>query len=551
MPILTINGEKKEYPKGTLYSQIAKEYQSQMKYDILLVEAGNKLLELNRMVEKDCTLNFITAKDTPGIKAYERSLVLMMLRAVFKVAGHENIDNVWVRFSVIRGVYIEIEGKVEITEEFLQKVKFEMNTMVEQDLPIRKEVVSTADAMQIFANHRMPNKEKLLSYRRSSSVNIYRLGDFEDYLYGYMVPSTKYLKYFDLCVYEEGFVLRFPKKENPKSIPAFVPQPKLFKTLKETISWREMLGVNTVGDLNDVISHGKINELILVQEALQEKKLADIAVEVKNKKTCKFIMIAGPSSSGKTTTSHRLSIQLRAHGMVPHPISVDNYFVNREFTPRDENGEYDYECLECLDLDLFNHDMNALLEGEKVELPTFNFKEGKKEYRGDSLQLGENDILVIEGIHALNDKMSLSLPRESKYKIYLSALTQLCIDEHNRIPTTDGRLIRRLVRDARTRGTDARSTIARWPSVRKGEELNIFPYQEEADVVFNSASIYEFAVLKIFAEPLLYGIPSDCPEYMEAKRLLKFFDYFLGIDTNQIPMNSIVREFIGGSCFNV
>jgi uridine kinase len=260
-------------------------------------------------------------------------------------------------------------------------------------------------------------------------------------------------------------------------------------------------------------------------------------------------MIAGPSSSGKTTTAHRLAIQLRAHGMIPHTISMDNYFVDREFTPRDKDGEYDYECIECIDLALFNRQMSELLEGKRIELPTFNFREGKKEYQGNSLQLGEHDILIIEGIHALNDRMSENLPSESKFKIYLSALNQLCIDEHNRIPTTDGRLIRRMIRDVRTRGENARSTIARWPSVRRGEEKNIFPYQEEADVIFNSASIYELAVLKIFAEPLLYSVPVDCPEYLEAKRLLKFFGYFLGIDTSMIPMNSIVREFIGGSCF--
>jgi uridine kinase len=549
MAIVTIDGRKKEYPIGTSYAEIAKEYQSQIENDILLVKVNGKLSELNRTLTRDCTLYFITAKDLSGIKVYERSVLLMMLRAVFQVAGREKIDNVWVRFSVIRGVYIEIEGSVEITENFLQEVKEKMLQMVEEDLPIQKEVISTQDAISLFANYRMYNKEKLFNYRSSSSVNLYRIGDFEDYLYGYMVPSTGYLKYFDLCAYEDGFVLRFPTRQNPTVIPDFLPQPKLFQALKETISWREMLGVNTVGDLNDVIASGKIHELILVQEALQEKKLADIAEEVKNRRQCKFIMIAGPSSSGKTTTAHRLAIQLRAHGMIPHTISMDNYFVDRQFTPRDKDGEYDYECLECIDLPLFNRQMSELLEGKKVGLPTFNFLEGKKEYRGEFLQLGEHDILIIEGIHALNDKISENLPSESKFKIYLSALNQLCIDEHNRIPTTDGRLIRRMIRDVRTRGEDARSTIARWPSVRRGEEKNIFPYQEEADVIFNSASIYELAVLKIFAEPLLYSVPVDCPEYLEAKRLLKFFGYFLGIDTSMIPMNSIVREFIGGSCF--
>ena len=311
------------------------------------------------------------------------------------------------------------------------------------------------------------------------------------------------------------------------------------------------MGVSVVGELNEKVSSTEIKQLILISEALQEGKISRIAEQISEKKNVKLIMIAGPSSSGKTTFSHRLSVQLAAHGLKPHPIAVDNYFVNREDTPLDENGQYNFECLEAIDVELFNRDMNALLKGERVEIPRFNFKTGKREYKGDFLQLAPNDVLVIEGIHALNEKMSYALPKESKFKIYISALTQLNIDEHNRIPTTDGRLIRRIVRDNRTRGTDAKKTIAMWPSVRRGEDENIFPYQEEADVMFNSALIYELAVLKLYAEPLLFQIERKDPEYSEAKRLLKFLEYFVGVPSEDIPNNSILREFVGGGCFDV
>lgn len=315
--------------------------------------------------------------------------------------------------------------------------------------------------------------------------------------------------------------------------------------------WGKQMDLENVGALNDRIASGQMQRLILVQEALQEKKISEIAQQIGEKKNVKFIMIAGPSSSGKTTFAHRLSVQLEAMGLKPHPISVDNYFVNRYDSPRDEQGNYNFEALECLDVELFNQNMTDLLQGKQVELPVYNFKTGLREYRGDFLKLGPADILVIEGIHCLNDRLSYALPRKSKFKIYISALTQLNVDEHNRIPTTDGRLLRRLVRDARTRGTKARETIRMWPSVRRGEEENIFPFQEEADVMFNSALVYELSVLKQYAEPLLFGIPKDCEEYQEAKRLLKFLDYFLGVSSEDVPKNSILREFIGGSCLNV
>lgn len=346
-------------------------------------------------------------------------------------------------------------------------------------------------------------------------------------------------------------MLLLPSKAEPKVVPRFEPMDKLFATLTESTQWGRRLDLETVGALNDKISKGEMSHLILVQEALQEKKIAEIAAQIASRRNAKFVMIAGPSSSGKTTFSHRLSVQLEAIGLKPHPIAVDNYFVNRVNSPRDEQGNYNYEVLECLDIALFNQNMMDLLDGKRVEMPYYNFKKGVREYKGNFLQLGPEDILVIEGIHCLNDRLSHSLPKESKFKIYISALTQLNVDEHNRIPTTDGRLIRRMIRDARTRGSSAQDTIRMWPSVRKGEEENIFPFQEEADAMFNSALVYEFAVLKQYAEPLLFGIPKDSEEYLEAKRLLKFLDYFIGVSSEDIPKNSILREFIGGSCLNV
>ena len=382
-------------------------------------------------------------------------------------------------------------------------------------------------------------------------MNLYSIESFEDYFYGFMANHTGYIRKFDLVLYEGGFVLLLPDKKEPDKIAEFRPQEKIFHVQRESQEWGNKLEISTVGDLNDKITKGGIQDILLIQEALQESKISEIASKIASAGNKKFVMIAGPSSSGKTTFSHRLSIQLAAHGMKPHPIAVDNYFVNREFTPVDEFGEKNFECLEAIDVEQFNKDMLALLEGKRVEMPVFNFKAGQREYKGDFLQLEEDDVLVIEGIHGLNDKLSYALPKESKFKIYISALTQLNIDEHNRIPTTDGRLIRRIVRDARTRGTSAKETIARWPSVRRGEEQNIFPFQEEADVMFNSALIYELACLKVYAEPLLFGIDRNEPEYIEAKRLLKFLDYFVPVPSEAVPHNSILREFVGGSCFNV
>lgn len=549
---VTIDGKEHEYAIGTTYREIVDEYQEEVaEAPVILVMADGKLRELQKKLKGDCTLEFVTTKDHIGFETYKRTVCLVLLRAIYDVAGKENIEKVMIHYSVGNGYYFTMAGKAVLDQHFHDNVKTRMQELADMCTPIEKRSVNTDDAVSLFHHHRMYDKEKLFRFRRVSKVNIYNIGYYEDYFYGYMADHAGYVKYFDLKLYDEGFVLELPTRKNPSVISPFRPEGKIFQVQKESQEWAEKMDISYVGDLNDHITKEGISNILLVQEALQEAKISDIAQRIVLEGNKKFIMIAGPSSSGKTSFSHRLSIQLLAHGMKPHPIGVDNYFKNREETPLDEYGEKNYECLEAIDVEQFNKDMLALLRGERIELPVFNFKTGHREYKGDFLQLGPEDVLVIEGIHGLNDKLSYALPAESKFKIYISALTQLNIDEHNRIPTTDGRLLRRIVRDARTRGTSAKDTIARWPSVRRGEEANIFPYQEQADVMFNSALVYELACLKVYAEPLLFGIDKSEPEYLEAKRLLKFLDYFISVPSEDIPHNSLLREFVGGSCFDV
>lgn len=545
-----INGEEKQYRKGTLYREIAEEYQPQFQDDIVLVLFNNRLRELGRKLKKDGELSFVTTREKAGRKAYRRSVTLLMQKAVHNLAWEDKKQvAVRVEHSISQGYYCELNGETP-NETYLMRLKEEMMHLAERKIPIQKESISTDEAVALFRELGMHDKERLFSYRRSSKVNIYSIDHYMDYFYGYMVPDTGYLKYFELKQYEDGFVLLFPDKDT-RAAAEFAPSHKLFHVLKESAEWSAKMDISTVGALNDAVAQGRIRDVILVAEALMERKIGTLAEQIAAQPDKKFVMIAGPSSSGKTTFSHRLSIQMMAQGLKPHPIALDDYYVNRVDTPKDENGNYNFECLEALDIELFNHDMSALLNGERIELPTYNFRTGEREYKGIFKQLGKNDILVLEGIHGLNGKLSYSLPESSKLKIYISALTQLNIDEHNNLPTADGRMIRRMVRDARTRNISAKQTIAMWDSVRRGEEQYIFPFQDEADIMFNSALIYELAVLKQYAEPLLFEIDKGCPEYMEAKRLLKFLDYFIPVPSEDIGKNSILREFIGGSCFNV
>lgn len=552
MITVTVNGMEREYPDGTLLGTIAEEVQSSCRDRILLAVMNGKLRELFKRAKDGAEITFLTGRDKPGIQTYHRSMTLLFMKAFRDIAGQEEAGRASVEFSLGKGLFIRLKDGENPSPQLAARIRERMEELVRDSLPIEKRSVHTEEAVELFRRNGMPDKEKLFYYRRVSRVNIYRLGDYEDYYYGYMVPNTGYLKYFDLLAYENGFLLMMPDENDPETVPSFEEdRKKLFRVMEESDEWGKKLKAGCVGELNEQIAAGKCGELILIQEALQEKKIGEIASAIIQAENKKFVMIAGPSSSGKTTFARRLSIQLRAQGMTPHPISVDDYFVDREHTPRDENGNYNFEALECIDLEKFNQDMNDLLAGKVIELPRFNFKTGKREYKGEMLSIGENDILVIEGIHCLNERMSEHLPKENKFKIYISALTQLNVDEHNRIPTTDGRLLRRMVRDARTRGNTAQETIRMWPSVRRGEEENIFPYQEEADVMFNSSMVYELAVLKQYAEPILFSVPRDSREYLEAKRLLKFLDYFLGVDSSQVPGNSLIREFIGGSCFHV
>lgn len=551
MITVKINGEERQYPQGATYEDVADDYQQEYENLIALAARDGKIRELFKKLTRDCEVTFFTLKDDVGNKTYVRSATMLFLKAVFDVCGREAAQSCRVEFAIGNGSYISPKGKINATEENAAKIRNRMRELVEAKTPFLKRSYSLDNAMELFRKEGMKDKEKLFRYRRGSFVNIYEMDGYYDYYYGYMLPNAGYVKWFDVIAYEDGFMLLLPDKKDPTHVKPFQERKLLFRTLKESEEWGKEIGIETVGDLNDQICRGSLSELILVQEAQQERKIGEIAKSIVDRGGVKFVMIAGPSSSGKTSFSHRLSIQLKTLGKTPHPIALDDYFVNREFTPRDENGDYNFECLEAIDVKQFNDDMCRLLAGECVELPSFNFKTGKREYKGNFKQLGPDDILVIEGIHGLNEKTSYALPEESKYKIYISALTNINIDEHNRIPTTDGRLLRRMVRDARTRGADARRTIDMWASVRRGEEQNIFPFQEDADAMFNSVLIYELAVLKQFAEPLLFQIDKGEPEYYEAKRLLKFLEYFLGVTSESLPNNSLCREFVGGSCFNV
>ena len=551
MITVKINGEERQYPQGATYEDVANDYQQEYENLIALAARDGKIRELFKKLTRDCEVTFFTLKDDVGNKTYVRSATMLFLKAVFDVYGREAAQSCRVEYAIGNGSYISPKGKINATEENAAKIRNRMRELVEAKTPFLKRSYSLDNAMELFRKEGMKDKEKLFRYRRGSFVNIYEMDGYYDYYYGYMLPNAGYVKWFDVIAYEDGFMLLLPDKKDPTHVKPFQERKLLFRTLKESEEWGKEIGIETVGDLNDQICRGSLSELILVQEAQQERKIGEIAKSIVDRGGVKFVMIAGPSSSGKTSFSHRLSIQLKTLGKTPHPIALDDYFVNREFTPRDENGDYNFECLEAIDVKQFNDDMCRLLAGERVELPSFNFKTGKREYKGNFKQLGPDDILVIEGIHGLNEKTSYALPEESKYKIYISALTNINIDEHNRIPTTDGRLLRRMVRDARTRGADARRTIDMWASVRRGEEQNIFPFQEDADAMFNSVLIYELAVLKQFAEPLLFQIDKGEPEYYEAKRLLKFLEYFLGVTSESLPNNSLCREFVGGSCFNV
>lgn len=556
---IRLDGSTLRVPVGTSYGDIVRDWRSEKGYPALLVMADGRLRELHKMANRSCTVVPVTADDHVGMDTYKRSLCLLFIRAIYDLMGGKDGEKIHVilRFTNSNGYYFTLNrgdgngSLLPVDDAFAVRVKNQMELLVSRAIPVHKRSVSTYQAREFFREAGLNDKEQLFRYRIGSHVNLYSIGNYQDYFYGYMVSNTSFLRYFDVTAYNSGIVLVIPDAQDYTHVRPFHAYEKIFNIQLKSEKWGETLGISSVADLNNYVRDGKIGHDLLVAEALQESNVAAIAEEIRQKKDIRFVMIAGPSSSGKTTFSRRLSIQLSAHGMMPHPISLDNFYRDRADCPRDENGDYDYECLEALDVPLIQETLSDLIAGKDVAMPRFNFITGKPEYRGDHMKLGANDILVIEGIHGLNDKLIGHLPGKYVYRIYISALTQLNIDEHNHISTTDGRLIRRMVRDYLTRGTNAQETIQRWPSVRAGEMKYIFPNQENADCVFNSALVYELSVLKVYAEPLLFQVPEDSPEYLEAKRLLKFLSYFVGTPSDGVPANSILREFIGGSCFDV
>ena len=546
----TVNQSIYEVKEGTTLSDLAKQVQLPQEPIILLAYMDGKLRELFTPMTKDCHVRFVTLKEQAGYMAYKRTATLMFLKACEDLLGTGATTKIALDYSIGNSIFCDFLEDRVIDEAFARSIQKRMEELAKANLPITKRSLDTDQAAKYFDRIGFKGKKELFQFRRESKMNIYSLDGYDNYFYGYMAPSTGYISAFLVSAYQHGVVLQIPKRKQTEEIVPFTPRPKLFHVMQRSREWTKTMGVDTVGALNDEITHGNINHLILLQEGLQEKLLADIADEIVSKNK-RIILIAGPSSSGKTTFSHRLSIQLQIAGLTPHPVSMDDYFLDRELSPRDENGNYNFETIASLDVDLLTKHINQLLDGEEIDVPSYNFITGKREYHGHKLKIGEKDVLVMEGIHGLNGTLTNEIPEDAKYRIYVSALNQINLDEHNRIPSSDGRLLRRIVRDAMTRGNDARETISRWDSVRKGEEDNIFPYQEEADVMFNSAQIYEIAVLKQYAEPLLFAVPRDCPEYQEAKRLLKFLEYFLNIPSEAIPKTSLLREFIGGSCFEV
>lgn len=540
------DGITRDYPSGTSLEAILHPEWNERGI-IVAAKLENTLRELFVVPEKDARIEPIDLTYEDGIRIYARSLAFVLVRAARELYPGCKVT---IEHSLSKGIFGELYIGRPVTDRDIRAVEERMRLIIDADDPIRKITLPREDAISLFEREGQMDKVELLKFRKNEQVRVYQCGEFYDYYYGYMVPRTGYLRQFELKFYLPGFILRFPQKDSPTQIPAFVEQRKLAHVFYEFEQWGKLLEIENVASLNQHNITGKTGDVIRVVEALHEKKLAQLADEItKDRGRVRVILIAGPSSSGKTTCAQRLSIQLRVNGLRPMAISIDDYFIDRDKTPRDEKGEYDFEALEALDLELFNEQLIQLIQGEEVEIPIYNFQKGAREERGRRIRVADDQPLIIEGIHGLNDRLTALVPKERKFKIYVSALTQLNVDDHNRIPTTDNRLLRRIVRDSQFRGHDARTTIKLWPSVRRGEERNIFPFQEEADAMFNSALVYELAVLKRYAEPLLLMVRPEDPEYPEAKRLLKFLSYILPMDEGEVPLNSILREFVGLSCF--
>lgn len=542
-----IKGKKYKMSKGRTLDEISKEFQNEYKYPIVLAKVDNRLRELSRPVNHNCKIEFFDLTSREGNSTHISGLTYVLLYAIKKLFGDD--ADILVQHSLDKAIYIE--ATFRLTENRIKNIKETMKNIIDADMPIIKSTVDRGEAIKYFESKNDLSKAGVLSYTTNSFVTLYRLGNYYNYFYNPMPSSTGKLKDFDITyVKEDGFVLQFPTIYQPDKIPTYKHHPHMFEVFQECRDWAKLIGVENSVDLNRVVSLGKINDLIRIDETLQSNRLLNVAREInKHRKDIKIVLMAGPSSSGKTTTSRKLRMYLESFGLHPKVLSMDDYFVEREETPIDKNGKPDYECLEAVDLKLFNKQVEELLDGKTVKIPTFNFVIGKKEYKSE-ITLENEDILLIEGIHGLDPKVLSNIPRNKKYKIYISALTEINIDNHNRVSTTDNRLLRRIIRDNRTRAHSVETTLKSWSSVREGEEKYIFPYQDDADCTFNSALIYEIGVLKTYVEPLLYSVSQDSPYYEEAKRLIEFLRLFLPIPADVIPQDSILREFIGGSCFH-
>jgi len=541
--------QKRSYAVGTDLQTILKDVNPNLKGDVLGAMVNNKLKELTYEIYKPKNVRFIDLTHPAGRRMYIRSLCFVLYKAIndlYPGAGFR------LEHSISNGLYCRLTDKnIVLSEEDIAKIKNRMHEIIAADMPFVREEIETEKAIEIFESQGLKEKTNVFKTRGNLYTSVYRLGENADYFYGFLVPSTGVLRVFDLVDFYRGMLLMSPKREEPSVVESQIKQEKMLKVFSEYKRWGKVLNISNIGDLNNYVAGNNISEMIKISEALHEKKISQIADKIRKKrKRTKLILISGPSSSGKTTFGKRLAIQLKVAGLKPVNLSLDNYFVNREHTPLDENGDYDFEALNALDVDLFNKNLVSLLAGEEVELPKFSFETGARYYDGEKLKINDKQVLVVEGIHALNPELTPLIANEAKFRIYISALTSISIDGHNRIPSTDNRLIRRIVRDYKYRNYSAVDTIKRWPSVRRGEMKNIFPFQEEADVMFNSALPYELGVLKRYAEPILKEVQPNQPEYSEVNRLLKFFSYFLPICDDEIPPTSLMREFLGGSTFD-
>lgn len=548
---ITVMNEDIRVEEETTYLELSKKYKKMFDGPIMGVRVGNTLKELTSKVSDGEEIVFVDPSRPEGMSIYMRTVCMVMLKAVRDVLGNE--AEVVIENSIKKNFYCEIhKGETVVDEELVTKIKKAMDDIIERDMPIVREKFTHEEAVKKLAECGHYDKVKLYKYRNDTIVNLYCLDGYYDYLYGYMAPSTGCVYLYDIVPFERGFLLCVPSAKNIKVLPEIEHFEKITGVFMEQMDWSRLMEVKSLSDLNDTIVNGKFGELVRINEALHEKKTASIADMIYQRRdSVKLVLIAGPSSSGKTSFANRLGIQLRVLGIKPHVISMDDYFINRDETPLDEFGNRDYENINCIDIELFNKDINDLIAGKTVELPSYNFISGTREYKGNFVRLKKDEIMIIEGIHGLNDQLTPSIKKENKFKIFISAMTQLNVDNHKFISTSDSRLLRRMVRDNLSRGNDAAATIAAWPYVTRGEEKNIFPFQENADAMFNSATIYEIAVLKQYAEPLLYKIDQSMPEYITAKRLIKFLAYFLGAPAEPIPNNSLIREFVGGSVFHV